>query len=570
MNFLSKLNYLLSKRDKKVLFILLLFSMIISIVETIGIGVIMPFIAVASDFSKIQSNKYLHFIYNFFHFSSYLDFVVAFGIGLIGFYIIRAILNLFYFYALNRFAQGRYHLLAYKLFENYMGMDYQGFIKKNSSQMTKNIINEANNLVQLISAVLFMASEIFVLILIYGMLLYVNWKMTLLLSIFLGINVMLLKLFVSSKIKKAGIQREKFQQSFYKIINGSFGNFKIIKLKSKDKEILKQFNDASYGFAKANIKNQTLSQFPRLFLEMIGFSLVAIIVVYLILKYHTDIKGALPILMVFVVGLYRLMPSVNRIFTSYNQILFYNQSLHIIHNELIYEPENLGDEKIYFNKQIVLKNINFNYISKKPVLKNINFTIKKGEKIGFIGKSGSGKSTLIDIIIGLYKPFSGEIMVDDSPLNEKNIKSWRNKIGYIPQSIYLKDGNIAENVSLSEIIDEKRVKEVLKQANILDFLETHHEGIWSEVGENGVKLSGGQKQRIAIARALYNNPELLVLDEATSALDSETEKKIMEEIYKIGADKTLIIIAHRTSTLDKCDKIIELQNGKITKKHLKV
>ncbi len=570
MNFLSKLNYLLSKKDKKVLMVLLLFSMIISIIETVGIGVIMPFIAVASDFSKIQSNKYLHFIYNFFHFSSSLDFVVAFGVGLIVFYIIRAILNLFYFYALNRFAQGRYHLLAYKLFENYIGMDYQGFIKKNSSQMTKNIINEANNLVQLISAVLFMTSEFFVLILIYAMLLYVNWKMTLLLSVFLITNIILLKLFVSSKIKKAGIQREKFQQSFYKIINGSFGNFKIIKLKSKDKEILKQFNDASYGFAKANIKNQTLSQFPRLFLEMIGFSLVAIIVVYLILKYHTDIKGALPILMVFVVGLYRLMPSVNRIFTSYNQIIFYNQSLHIIHNELIYEPENLGDEKIYFNKQIILKNINFNYISKKPVLKNINFIIKKGEKIGFIGKSGSGKSTLIDIIIGLYKPFSGEIMIDNVPLNEKNIKSWRNKIGYIPQSIYLKDGNIAENVSLSENIDEKRVKEVLKQANILDFLETHHEGIWSEVGENGVKLSGGQKQRIAIARALYNNPELLVLDEATSALDSETEKKIMEEIYKIGADKTLIIIAHRTSTLNGCDKIIELQNGKIIKKHLRV
>ncbi len=563
MNFLSKLNYLLSKRDKKVLVVLLLFSMIISIIETIGIGVIMPFIAVASDFSKIQSNKYLHFIYKFFHFPSYLDFVVAFGIGLIVFYILRAILNLFYFYALNRFAQGRYHLLAYKLFENYMGMDYQGFIKKNSSQMTKNIINEANNLVQLISAVLFMASEIFVLILIYSMLLYVNWKMTLLLSIFLITNIVLLKLFVSSKIKKAGIQREKFQQSFYKIINGSFGNFKIIKLKSKDKEILKQFNDASYGFAKANIKNQTLSQFPRLFLEMIGFSLVAIIVVYLVLKYHTDIKGALPILMVFVVGLYRLMPSVNRIFTSYNQILFYNQSLHIVHNELIYEPENLGDEKIFFNKQIILKNINFNYINKKPVLKNINFTIKKGEKIGFIGKSGSGKSTLIDIIIGLYKPFIGEIMIDNIPLNEKNIKNWRKKIGYIPQNIYLKDGNIAENVSLSENIDKKRVKEVLKQANILNFLETHHEGIWSEIGENGVKLSGGQKQRIAIARALYNDPELLVLDEATSALDSETEKKIMEEIYKIGADKTLIIVAHRTSTLNGCDKIIELQNGKI-------
>ena len=560
MSVVAKLNKLLTKRDKKVLLLLLLFSILISIIETVGIGVIMPFISVASDFTKVDTNHYLSCIYHLFNFNTHLNFVVAFGIALVVFYIFRAILNLSYFYALNRFSQGRYHLLAYKLFENYMGMEYKNFIDKNSSHMAKNIINEANNLVQLISAVLFMMSEVFVLILIYGMLLYVNWKMTLLLTFFLSINIVLLKIFISTKIKKAGIEREKFQQKFYEIIHKSFGNFKIIKLKSKDKEVLKQFNDASYGFAKSNIKNQTLSQFPRLFLEMIGFSLVAIIVVYLVLKYHTDIKAALPILMVFVVGLYRLMPSVNRIFTSYNQILFYNQALNIIHNELIYEPEELGDEKIEFKKEIKLQDISFSYLKSKPILKDVNLTIKKGEKIGIAGSSGSGKSTLIDIIIGLYKPENGKIFIDDTLLNEQNIKDWRKKIGYIPQSIYLQDGNIAENVALGKDINEQRVKEVLKQANILEFLETHHKGIYTEVGENGIKLSGGQKQRIAIARALYDNPEILVLDEATSALDNETEKKIMQEIYKIGKDKTLIIVAHRISTLDGCDRIIELKN----------
>ena len=566
MSIVAKLNKLLTKRDKKVLLLLLLFSILISIVETVGIGVIMPFISVASDFTKLDTNRYLAFFYHLFGFKTHLNFVVAFGVLLVIFYIFRAILNLSYFYALNRFSQGRYHLLAYRLFENYMGMEYKNFIDKNSSHMAKNIINEANNLVQLISAVLFMMSEVFVLILIYSMLLYVNWKMTLLLTFFLGINVILLKIFISTKIKKAGIEREKFQQRFYEIIHKSFGNFKIIKLKSKDKEVLEQFNDASYGFAKSNIKNQTLSQFPRLFLEMIGFSLVAIIVVYLVLKYHTDIKAALPILMVFVVGLYRLMPSVNRIFTSYNQILFFNQALNIIHNELIYEPEELGDEKIEFQKEIKLQDISFSYLKNKPVLKDINLTIKKGEKIGIAGLSGSGKSTLIDIIIGLYKPERGKIFIDDIILNEQNIKDWRKKIGYIPQTIYLQDGNIAENVTLSKEIDEKRVKKVLDQANILEFLETHHKGIYTQVGENGIKLSGGQKQRIAIARALYDNPEVLVLDEATSALDNETEKKIMQEIYKIGQNKTLIIVAHRLSTLDGCDRIIELENGEIVEK----
>ena len=566
MSVVAKLNKLLTKRDKKVLLLLLLFSILISIVETVGIGIIMPFISVASDFTKIDTNRYLAFFYHLFGFKTYLNFVVTFGILLVIFYIFRAILNLSYFYALNRFSQGRYHLLAYRLFENYMGMEYKNFIDKNSSHMAKNIINEANNLVQIISAVLFIMSEIFVLILIYSMLLYVNWKMTLLLTFFLGINVMLLKIFISKKIKKAGIEREKFQQKFYEIIHKSFGNFKIIKLKSKDKEVLEQFNDTSYGFAVSNIKNQTLSQFPRLFLEMIGFSLVAIIVVYLVLKYHTDIKAALPILMVFVVGLYRLMPSVNRIFTSYNQILFFNQALNIIHNELIYEPEELGDEKIEFQKEIKLQDISFSYLRNKPVLKDINLTIKKGEKVGIAGSSGSGKSTLIDIIIGLYKPEYGKISIDNIILNEQNVKDWRKKIGYIPQSIYLQDGNIAENVTLSKVVDEKKVKKVLKQANILEFLETHHKGIYTQVGENGIKLSGGQKQRIAIARALYDNPEVLVLDEATSALDNETEKKIMQEIYKIGQNKTLIIVAHRLSTLDGCDRIIELKNGEVVEK----
>jgi ATP-binding cassette subfamily B protein len=197
------------------------------------------------------------------------------------------------------------------------------------------------------------------------------------------------------------------------------------------------------------------------------------------------------------------------------------------------------------------------------VLKNINLKIPKGEKIAFVGESGSGKSTLADIIMGLYKPVSGSICIDEIILNDKNVKSWRQKIGYIPQNIYLFDGAVAQNVAFDKNIDEEKVKDVLNKANILEFLETHHNGIYTEVGENGLKLSGGQKQRVAIARALYNDPEILVLDEATSALDNETEQKIMDEIYKVGKDKTMIIIAHRLSTVDRCDRIVRLENGEI-------
>jgi len=564
-NTIKKLNAILTKRDKNYLIFLLFFSIIVSFVEVIGVGIIMPFINVATNFDVIDSNKYYSFIYKLFDFHSKSDFVVAFGIVLVLFYIFRSLFNLLYFYLLNRFSQGRYHLLAYRLFENYLGMHYIDFINRNSSHLVKTIVNEASNLVQLISNFLFIMSEFFVMIFIYSMLLYVNWKMTFLLTFFLLANIWILKKVVSNRIKKAGVIRNKMQEKFYEIINSSFGNFKIIKLKGNDKEILHKFSNSSFGYAKANLTNATLSQVPRLFLEAIGFSLVAIIVIYLVLKYNQDIKGALPILSMFVLGLYRLMPSVNRIYSSYNNVLFLSKSLEITHNDLIYEPEELGAEKIEFKKAILLKDINFAY-DKKDVLKDINLEIKKGEKIGIVGESGSGKSTFIDLIIGLYRPKKGKIYIDSDELNENNLKSWRKKIGYIPQSIYLIDGNIAENVAFGESIDENRVKEVLKMANILEFLESHHEGIWTYVGENGVKLSGGQKQRVAIARALYNNPEILILDEATSALDSETESKIMNEIYKVGSDKTMIIIAHRVSTLDRCDTIIELKDGKISKK----
>jgi len=560
---IKKLRYLLTKRDKQLLLFLLLFSIVISIIETVGISVIMPFIQVASDFSVIESNKYFNALYKFFSFESHVDFVVTFGIVLILFYIFRSAINLFYFYLLSRFSRGRYHLLAYRLFENYLGLSYKDFINRNSSELNKAIINEAQNLTTLISGILFMMSEIFIVFLIYTMMLYVNWKITLLLTLILGGSALFLVKVISPRIKQAGIDREAVQKKFFEIINSSFGNFKIMKLKSNSDKVLKEFAQSSYGYAQSNIINETYSHFPRLFLEAIGFSIVAFVVTYLVYKNQTDISGAMALISMFVLGLYRLMPSANRILTSYNHIQFTRKSLDIVHEDIMYNSEDLGDEEVAFKEKIELKDIYFEYVESRPIFNDLNLTIKKGEKIAFVGESGSGKSSLVDIIIGLYKPLKGEIFVDDIELTNKNIKNWRKKIGYIPQSVYLFDGTVAENVAFGSTIEMQRVKEVLKQANILDFLETHQKGIDTVVGEGGIKLSGGQKQRIAIARALYDNPEILVLDEATSALDNETEAKIMEEIYEISENKTLLIIAHRLSTIEWCDRVLKIQEGKI-------
>jgi len=561
---LNKLKSLLTKRDKQFLLGLFFFSIIISIVETVGISAIMPFISIATDFTLIHSNEYYNMGYKLFSFDSDVSFVVSFGVLLICFYFFRSAINLLYFYLLSRFTQGRYHLLAYRLFQNYMGMPYRNFVTKNSSILTKTIINEATNLTQLISSVLFMMSEIFVVILIYTMMLYVNYKITFMLTVILLLNALLMIKTVSVRVKKAGITRERVQRRFYEIINKSFANFKLIKLQSHNQDIIEDFGDASFNFAKANITSSVLTHTPRLFLEAVGFSLIVFIITYLVWKYDGNVSNLLALISMFVLALYRLLPSVNRIMNSYNQILFLHKSLDIVYDDLSCAKEELEEQKISFDKVIEIKELQFEYEEGIPVLNGINLSIKKGSKIAFIGESGSGKSTLVDIIIGLYKPKEGNILSDNIIVNDKNIKSWRSKIGYIPQSVYLFDGTVGENVAFGLEYNRDRVDSVLKKAKIYNFLDSK-EGQETFVGEGGVMLSGGQKQRIAIARALYIEPEILVLDEATSALDDATEKEIMNEIYDISSDKTLIIIAHRLSTLDRCEKIYRLEDGRILK-----
>lgn len=563
----KKLYSLLTTRDRTFFILLVLFSVLIAVIETIGVSIIMPFISVASDFSLVQSNQYYKKVYDILRFHNPTDFVIFFGVTLIAFYILRSILNMSYFHAMSRFTQGRIHLLAFRLFENYMGMPYHRFINNNSSDLTKKIINETHYLAVLMSSILLIISETSIVFFIYILMLFVSWKITLLMTTILLVNGYFFVKTISKKIKKEGQKRESFQKTFYEIINSSFGNFKMIKLQSNELNILKKFAEVSSGFAKSNITSETLSHFPRLFLETIGFGMVAFIVVFLVYNNQHDISGYLGILSMFVVGLYRLMPSANRILSGYNQIMYNHKSLDLIHNDLMYDVENLGDQTLCFNNYIELKNLFFGYDEKKSVLENINLVIKKNDKIALIGESGSGKSTLVDLIIGLYKPTNGTITVDNMRTAQVNIKSWRKKIGYIPQQVYLFDGTVADNISFGQQYDENKIKKVLAQAKILEFLDNYQEGIHTKVGEGGIKLSGGQKQRIAIARALYSEPEILVLDEATSALDEKIEKEIMEEIYALSQDKTLIIIAHRLSTIRGCNKIYKIDNKTLIEKN---
>ncbi|HID16126.1 MAG TPA: ABC transporter ATP-binding protein, partial [Candidatus Atribacteria bacterium] len=542
---IKKLRLILSRKDKIFLAFLFLFSVIISFIETVGISAIMPFISVSTNFDLIKTNKYYRYVYDLLNFSTPSRFVIYFGIALVIFYIIRAILNIVYIYFLSRFSQNRYHIIAQKLFDRYLSVPYRVFTDKNSSILVKSIVTEASNVTLLVTNFLFLLSETLIVAFIYIMLVFVQWKMTLLLTLFLIFNIFIITRIISVVMKRLGEKRSLYQGEYYKVMNKAFSDFKFVKLTGIGPKLLFSFSEYTRKFAYTNIMSSTLGQSPRVILEMVGFSLLISGVVYVVWKYE-NAQMVIPIMSMYAVAFYRLLPSINRILSSYNQMIFRVKALDIVYEDLNLPIEKIGYEPISFKEKIVLDNITFAYDT-KPILKDLNLTVKKGQKLAIIGKSGVGKTTLLDIIIGLYTPTSGRILIDDKPLTITNVGSWRKKIGYIPQEIYLFDGTVKDNVVFGREFNEEKLIDVLKKANIYDFLLTK-DGIYTKVGEAGVKLSGGQKQRIAIARALYGEPELLVLDEATSALDKITEEKILKEIFDIGRDKTLIIVTHRVDT----------------------
>lgn len=563
-NTFIQLSAVLTREDKKYLFYVLILSALVSVIESIAISLIMPFVSLAMDLEKVYSDPRLSMVFRFFNFSHPTSFIYFFGFALIVFYIIRGILNTYYFYSLTRLSEKLNDNISIKLFKRYMLISYESFVKKNSSEIAKLINYDVFYFTSCLQSALFLISEILVVFFIYCAMLYVNYKITISVSLFLVFSGLIFIKIFSKKVKSKGEQRLLLQKYFYEVLNSTLGNFKLIKLQSHNDNVLNKFSKARVNLGQINTFSNFIGHFPRILLETVSFIFIIAITLGIIWKFSGNISSFLPTISVFLLGLFRLMPSANRIISNYNNLLFQMKSIEGVYNNFQEKFEILGEEPIGFEKEIKLNNIRFSYDNNTSVLKEINLTILKGDRVAFTGKSGSGKSTLVDLISGLLTPTSGNILIDGKTLTPNNMKAFRKKIGYIPQNVYLFDGTIAENVAFENEYDETKVIRALKNARIYDFLEKTTKGIHTEVGEGGICLSGGQRQRVAIARALYSNPDIFILDEATSALDNETEAEIMDEIYDISRDKTLIIIAHRLSTVSRCNKIFEISDGTIS------
>ena len=570
MNILSKITFLkpiliklskiLNRRQKIYLGLLLIFTIGFSLIETIGVSIIMPFISLASDPEIVNSGIYKK-VFEFLGFSSVIKFIISMGIAIIFFYVLRSIYSVILTWHVNKFSLGLYKYFSMKIFKTYLSISYKLYTQKNSAVLMQSIFNETNDFSKFMLFFLNICSEFLTVIMVYTVIIIINWKMTITITAILLLIVFFLLIIMTKINKVQGEKRVVSNRKLNKILKETFGNIKFIKLKCNEENVLRSFGNSIEIRTKAEVINNVLGSFPKNILESIGFSFLVAVIVFILWAYN-DVSKVIPIITLYALALYRILPSIHKMLQNFNNMVFSEKIIDSIYENLHQKTENEGTSSIQFNNSIVLDNIYFKYLNGNEIIKGVSFKIKKGDKFAITGESGCGKSTLIDIITGIHKPFSGKILIDGEEITDDNIRSWRKKIGYIPQNIYLFDGTVAENVAFGSEFNENKIITALKKANIWEFLNGK-DGINTNVGDEGIQLSGGQQQRIGIARALYEDPEILVLDEATSALDTETEQKIMEEIYTVSTNKTLLIIAHRLSTVERCDRKIRMEDGKI-------
>ena len=464
----KKLRLLLTRRQKIFLIILFLLTIFLAFVETLGVSAIMPFITVATNPAILDEGIYKA-VYDFFRFTEKSGFIIAFGISIIVFYVFRSVFNIVYTYMLSKYSLGTYRHFSLRLFKVFFSIPYRNFVQKNSGEIIYIINGETNRVSALLLYLLQLFSELFTVLMIYGLLVYINWQMTLVLSAILTVLVCLIIVFLLRKSARQGVKLTAANIKQSRILHEAFGNYKFVRLRGNENDFYSSYEASARAAAHANVVSTTLGALPRNLLENTGFSILIGVVIFITWKFGSP-ESIVPIISMYALALYRMLPAVTRILSYLNNIVYMQNSLDIVYNAVKLETEEEGCSQLSFAKTIRIDSVSFRYVTGNDVLKDLTLEINKGESIALTGESGTGKSTIVDILIGINKPNSGALYVDDVKITNENIRSWRNKIGYIPQNIYLFDGTVAENVTFSSEFDEGRLIKTLKIANIWDFL----------------------------------------------------------------------------------------------------
>ena len=568
----TKLGYIFTAKDKRKIAILLVAVVIGSFLELLGVTIFMPFINIISNPQTIQKTWYLKIFYDGLHFSSTKNFMIALSCAIIAVYLIKNIYLIVEKNCIYKFSYSTQMRLSTRLLETYMKEPYTFHLNKNIASLQRTIQEDTGRFMQVILYFMELATELVVCLVLGIYLLFVSKSITI-------IVVSLLVVFVGTFLactrrysNQLGRDNQVYQGKIYQWMNQALGGIKEIKILERDSFFVDEYQKYYAKFARGLRLSRTISILPKYLVEAVAITGLLIAIIVKMTFGEADLIYYIPQLTVFAVAAFRLMPCVGRINEYATNMLYAFPSVDLIYKDLV-EIEDYVEkqdhevaEKWNLKNAIEVKDVTYYYPdTEEPVIDGASLTIQKGKTVAFIGTSGAGKTTMVDIILGLLVPQKGVVMADEINVHEKP-KTFHAQIGYIPQVIYLSDDTIRNNIAFGikeAQIDEAAVQAAVEKAQLTEFINSLPHGLDTIVGDRGVRLSGGQRQRIGIARALYHDPEILVLDEATSALDNETESAVMEAIDHLQGLKTMIIIAHRLTTIRNVDKIYEVGEGKV-------
>ena len=539
-----------------------------ALLEMMGIGLVIPVITLLTQPEVLLRSETAQALLAHAGRPSQQTLVVATMLLLLFAYLIKNTFLAFLAWKQSKFIYNLQHALSTRLFAIYLRQPYSFHLQRNSAHLVRNLQGEMAMFINAaLTPSIFILAEALVVSGLFVMLMLIEPVGTIAIFSILLIAGLLYQHLTKIRVSHWGKQRMLHDGERIKQLHHGLGGVKDVKLSGREADFLSQYNFHTKFSMKMNQRQSVMQQLPRLWLELLAITALTVLLISSSMQGKTML-AVLPTLALFAAVSFRLMPSANRIISAIQQLRFGMPVVEMLDKEL-HLPSEVTDadsKPVLFRHSLVLEHVSYSYpASNKPAVRDASVTIAKGEMIGFIGESGSGKSTLIDILLGLLKPTSGRVLVDGSDIQE-SLRSWQNQIGYVPQSIYLMDDTLRRNVAFGladEDIDNEAVKRALKSAQLDSFIDSLPDGAETVVGERGVRLSGGQKQRIGIARALYHDPSVLVLDEATSALDNDTEAEVMHAVESLHTEKTVLIVAHRLSTIKKCDLVYRITDGKV-------
>lgn len=539
------------------------------LLEMTGVSLVIPTLALLTQRDIVSQHPALQPMFESLGNPSQQTLIMGGMLVLVGVYLVKNLFIGFLIWYQTRFAFGLQAQLSQRLFALYLRQPYTFHLQRNSAQLIRNTIGEVTIFtLHAITPMMLLFTEVFVLFGLGCLLLVVEPLAALVVASVMGFTGWLFHRITRRHVTRWGKERQYHEGLRLQHLQQGLGGAKDVKLLGRESEFLNQYGLHNAQSAHVGQLQQTLQQLPRLWLELLAVVGLAILVLTLLVQ-GRPLDIILPTLGLFVAAAFRLLPSVNRVIAA-AQTLRYGlpvvDTLYTEFSQLAPPPPDDSHAKVSFRDTLELKQVDYAYPgATEPVIKDVSFAIRRGESIGFIGTSGAGKSTLVDILLGLLTPNRGFVLVDGIDL-QQHLRSWQNHIGYVPQAIFLTDDTLRRNVAFGlpdEQINEAAVQRAIRASQLDDFVSSLSEGLDTLVGERGVRLSGGQRQRIGIARALYHDPSVLVLDEATSSLDTDTERGVMEAVRALHGSKTIIIVAHRLSTVEDCDRLYRLEQGRI-------